>query len=333
MADAAQPDELVVPADIGRTRLDRFLADVYPDHSRAYLQKMIDAGQVLVNDKQLRRRDAVQAGDRITLTWPVETPDPLPPVAFNLPVLHEDDYLLAINKPAGLTVHPGAGTQDGTLVNALLGYDYDQFSAMMTEEKRPGIVHRLDKDTSGVLIVARTPQSRSYLSRAFANRRTEKCYLALVAGCPAPSRGTIETLIGRHPVKRQRMAVVERNGKEAVTHYQVVAGDARASLVQVVIETGRTHQIRVHLAHIGHPVLGDAIYGGKVQSMAPRQMLHAWELTVPHPDKSGDFTLLADLPDDFLACCSELGITPPDEPFPMFEDDDEEGDVEVFYVP
>ena len=222
---------------------------------------------------------------------------------FAFELLYEDDVMAIINKPAGIVVHPAPGNQDGTVVNALLGRYPELRSAELPDGSRPGIVHRLDKDTSGCLAVARTPEAQAKLCEAFAARETGKIYLALTVGVPNPKQGRIENLIGRHPVNRQKMAVVERNGKVAISEYDVIAegrlNNIKTALVKVRIYTGRTHQIRVHLASLGCPVLGDDLYGGgRICPGVPRQMLHAWKLKLPHPVTGEMIKVQASIPED-----------------------------------
>ena len=280
------------------TRLDLFLASELAQFSRARLQALIRDGSVLLNGKPARPRELVRTDDQIELTEPaivkIETQQP---EAIPLEILFEDDDLLVLNKPVGLVVHPGAGNREHTLVNALLAH-CTNLSGIGGEE-RPGIVHRLDKDTSGCLVVAKNDTTHRELSKQFAERTTQKTYLALVVGIPKKSRGTIDAPIARHPVHRQRMRVSQRRGREAKTDYRVVQSGADMSLVECVLHSGRTHQIRVHLHHLGHPVLGDRLYGARQASRAPRQMLHAWKLGFLHPHTGQAMSFEAPVPDDF----------------------------------
>jgi len=298
--------ELEIPADCAGARLDRCLSRLIPGSSRAYLQKLIKDGLVTVSGQEgpVPPRYPVKAGQRIEVFMPEA--EGTGPVAeeFDYPILFEDDHMLVIAKPAGVVVHPAAGNPDGTIVNALLGR-YPGFAEQFQNVNgRPGIVHRLDKDTSGCLVVARTPEALFKLGTAFAEHSTHKTYIALVYGKPRQMTGEIINQIGRHPVNRQKMAVVERNGKLAVTRYRTrktgVLDGTAVSLLEVDIETGRTHQIRVHLASIGIPVLGDKVYGGSRVSVsgAARQMLHAWRIALPHPATGEKQTFEAPLPED-----------------------------------
>jgi 23S rRNA pseudouridine1911/1915/1917 synthase len=305
---------VVLPAEAGR-RLDVFLAARFPERSRSFLQRLVIGGAVTVNGRTPRKADQLAAGDQVTIAWPVARPLTLGAEHVPLPVLFEDGDLLVINKPAGLTVHPGAGTQAGTLVNALLGYDFEQFSPLVDAAGRPGIVHRLDKDTSGVLVVARTLQAKAALAAAFAARRVAKRYLACVDGRLPQPEVAVETLIGRHPVHRQKMAVVTRNGKPAASRFRELAWAGGASLVEAELHTGRTHQLRVHLQHLGCPVVGDAVYGRPRSAFAaPRQLLHAWVLAFPHPRTGERRQFVAPPPADFVAFAAAQGLALPAPP-------------------
>lgn len=300
-----------VPEQYNGFRLDLCLVRFCPDRSRNRIQTLISENHVKVNGTACTRaKTTVAAGDTIELE---NVPDELPPQEAepeNIPlqVLYEDDSLLAVNKAPGMVVHPAAGNWTGTLVNALLGRESAEFGEM--DPLRPGIVHRLDKDTSGCLVVAKTPQALAEMAGSFAERKTSKTYLAIVHGHLPQKSGEIRTLIGRHPVDRKRRAVVKTGGKEAHSAYKVVRegfiNGIPASLVEVRIFTGRTHQIRVHMSHIGHPLAGDAMYGGARKLPAPRQMLHSWKLTLPHPKTGKMLSLEAPLPEDFTACLAGL---------------------------
>lgn len=279
-------------------RADRFLADAIGSLSRSRVKALIEAGQasrdgILIKDPS----ESVRAGAHYRLHVP--PPTPATPQAQDIPltILFEDADLIVLDKPAGLVVHPAPGNLDGTLVNALLAHAGDDLPGI-GGEKRPGIVHRLDKDTSGVMVVAKTDRAHRTLSEAFAARDLERAYLALVWGLPAEMQGEVSAPIGRHPVDRKRMAVVERGGKPATTRYQVKrAWGTAVALVECRLLTGRTHQIRVHMAHIGHPLVGDPVYLRRTPASAkllpaatrdallafPRQALHAATLGFRHP--------------------------------------------------
>ena len=302
-----------VPEQFAGMRLDLCLVRFCPDRSRRRIQALINDRHVKMNGALCDRpKTAVAAGDVLEVE---NVPDELPPQEAepeNIPldVLYEDDSLLAVNKAPGMVVHPAVGNWSGTLVNALLGRGSGDFGEM--DPLRPGIVHRLDKDTSGCLVVAKTPAALTALSDAFAERKTAKTYLAIACGHFVPKEIEIRARIGRHPVDRKRRTVVTEGGKEAHSVCKVVRegyiGGVPASLVEVRIFTGRTHQIRVHLSHIGHPVAGDEMYGGARRLPAPRQMLHAWKLTLPHPVTGKPLSLEAPLPADFAGYLA--GMTP-----------------------
>jgi 23S rRNA pseudouridine1911/1915/1917 synthase len=293
----SSPVQLVVSKHDAKLRLDRFLANHLPNHSRSRLQQLIRSGFVRLNGITTRPRQVVRSGDKIEFTEPppekIETqPEPIP-----LDILFEDKDLIVINKPAGLVVHPGAGHREHTLVNALL-HHCPALSGIGGQE-RPGIVHRLDKETSGCLLVAKNDATHRKLSRQFAEREVEKVYLALVAGKLRKQAGVIEERIGRHPVHRQRMNASLLRGRPAKTEYRVIRSTDEASLIECRLHTGRTHQIRVHLHHLGHPVLGDKVYASQLAKNFPRQMLHAWKLGFKHPSTSEWKTFKAPLPADF----------------------------------
>ena len=269
-------------------RLDAFLAGRLPDLSRSRIQTLIRDQFILVNGQPAKPRNAVKLGDHITIALPEAVP--LDAVAQDIPleILFEDADLLVLNKAPGMVVHPAPGNPDGTLVNALLHHCEGKLSGIGGVE-RPGIVHRLDKDTSGCLVVAKSDPAHQSLVGQFAGRTTmEKLYLAVTEGIPRPEKDTVFTHIGRHPVNRQKMAVVNPpGGKAAITDYQVLAVDA-ASLTALVLchlHTGRTHQIRVHLHHRGAALVGDPIYGkpSRTSALTGRLMLHAWQLSFEHP--------------------------------------------------
>jgi 23S rRNA pseudouridine1911/1915/1917 synthase len=297
---------LTVPSTAARQRLDRFLAGALPRFSRSRLQTLIREGLVTLNGQPAAPRAMVRSGDVVTWREPPPTKLANEPEEIALDVLFEDDDLVVINKPPGLVVHPGPGNRGGTLVNALL-HRYPSLSGIGGKE-RPGIVHRLDKETSGCIVVARNDETHRALSAQFAARTVEKIYLALVRGILRQVRGTIDAAIGRHPKDRQRMSVSSRRGREAMTEYRVVQTGPNASMVECRLHSGRTHQIRVHLHHLGHPVLGDKVYGGKAAGDFPRQMLHAWKLGFNHPRTNEWKTFEAARPDDFSAAMKQLEL-------------------------
>lgn len=277
---------LTVPSDASGVRLDVWLAESLPDLSRARLQALMREGQVTVDGQPAKPSNRAQAGRQVTVHVPAPISAIPQPEAMALNIVFEDADIVVLNKPAGLVVHPAPGHGTGTLVNGLLHHCDDL--AGIGGVERPGIVHRLDKDTSGLMVVAKHDAAMAALVRQFQEGGVRKEYLALVHGAPAKDEGTINAPIGRHTRDRQRMAVVPERGKLAVTHYSVVARFAATCLIRARIETGRTHQIRVHLAHIGLPIIGDPVYGraprDRLLTDCPaRQMLHAERLAFTHP--------------------------------------------------
>jgi len=274
--------------DAGGLRLDAFLASRLDGLSRSRIQTLIREQYIQVNGKPAKPRDAVKPGDHISIVLPEAVPLDAAPQDIPLDILFEDDDLLVLNKAPGMVVHPAPGNPDGTLVNALLHHCRGKLSGIGGVE-RPGIVHRLDKDTSGCLVVAKSDPAHQSLVGQFSERSTmEKLYLAVTAGIPRPDKDTIFTHIGRHPVNRQKMAVVNPpGGKAAITDYEILGVDPSSltALILCHLHTGRTHQIRVHLHHKGTPLVGDPIYGkpGKLTAQTGRLMLHAWRLAFNHP--------------------------------------------------
>ncbi len=277
---------LIIAEDSIGARLDQFLAGQLPDLSRARIQALIKAGDILVNGKATKAKTPIEFGMRIEVNIPEPEPAEAQPQDIPISVLYEDKDVIVIDKESGMVVHPAAGNPDGTLVNAVLFHCGDLSGIGGVE--RPGIVHRLDKDTSGCIVVAKNDVAHLSLTTQFANRDTAKIYLAAVQGCPKEPEGTVFTNIGRHPVNRLKMAVVNPgSGKPAITDYKVLHYDAAtdSSLVMCTLHTGRTHQIRVHMLHLGHPLIGDPIYAHPQRQKARpgRLMLHAWRLAFNHP--------------------------------------------------
>lgn len=282
----------------GVTRLDHYITEQVPRLSRSRLQALIKDGHILVNGEGARANDKVRAGDTITFSEPETKPCENLAEDIALSVLYEDDDLIVINKPAGLVVHPAAGHASGTLVNALL-FHCEELSGIGGVE-RPGIVHRLDKETSGCLVAAKNDLAHQSLMEQFAGREVTKIYLAIAAGTPRRREGFIDAPIGRHRVHRQKMAVVKEGlGKEARTTWKVLAPLPAGTLIECTLHTGRTHQIRVHLKHLGHPLLGDTVYGKPAGF--PRHMLHAWKLGFNHPRTGQRIECVAPIPEDFRA--------------------------------
>ncbi|MGF1498674.1 MAG: RluA family pseudouridine synthase [Elainellaceae cyanobacterium] len=290
-------------------RLDRWLAAQLPDLSRSRIQQLIEDAQVCVNGQICtRKQQAVAVGDRITLTIPSVIPTALKPQAIPLDILYEDETLIILNKPAGMVVHPSAGHAEGTLVNALLAHCGSLPGIGGVE--RPGIVHRLDKDTTGAIVVAKTDQALQHLQDQIRAKTARREYLAVVYGAPQASQGTIDQPIGRHPVDRQKMGIVspERGGRRAITHWTVQERLGNYTLMHFQLQTGRTHQIRVHSSEMGHPIVGDTTYGAgrSVGVKLTGQALHAWKLSLQHPVSGEEIEAIAPLPADFQTLLTVL---------------------------
>lgn len=296
--------EAVIPIELAGKRLDQVLALLFPVHSRARLQQWIHKGDVRINGEYPRQRLRVKGGERVIINTRHVTEDNWEAENIPLQIVHEDTALLVINKPAGLVVHPGAGNPRHTLLNALLHYD-----ARLRHVPRAGIIQRLDKDTSGLMVIARTPECHTRLTADMQERRIKREYQAIVSGIMTAG-GSVDQPIGRHPQKRTRMAV-SRGGKPAVTHYRIIKKYRAHTHLLVQLETGRTHQIRVHLSYLRHPLVGDPVYGirrslprGISPALATaiksfgRQALHAHTLTLDHPDTHKTLSFTAPLPED-----------------------------------
>ena len=289
------------PEDAG-ARLDQFLAARAATLSRARIQDLIKAGHVTLNGRPTKASARLRAGDALALTEPPPVPTSTLAEDLALEVLFEDDDLIVLNKPAGMVVHPAAGHWQGTVVNALL--HHCPALSGIGGEQRPGIVHRLDKETSGCLVAAKNDVAHQSLSKQFAGREITKIYLAIAAGKFRHASGVIEGAIGRHPVQRKKMTVLEDGrGRASKTSYRVLAELPAGTLVECTLHTGRTHQIRVHLRHLGHPLLGDEVYGRRAGFA--RQMLHAWRLGFTHPRTGERLNFQSPIPADFL----EAGVT------------------------
>lgn len=294
---------VVIPDESSGLRLDNALVKLFPDYSRARLQKWIKNGDALVNGQIMRPKDIVVGGESVLLNVQIMDEVSLDPEAIVLDIVFEDEFLIVINKPAGLIVHPGAGNPSGTMANALL-YHMPELRSV----PRVGIVHRLDKDTTGLLVVAKDLKTHTHLVEQLQQRTVSRKYIALVYG-EMISGGTVDEPIGRHSVDRKRMAVKPSMGRPAITHYRIRKKYNGFTLLDVKLETGRTHQIRVHMAHIKFPIIGDLVYGRKMNagknstlqllSNFPRQALHAAELSFVHPKKLSEVTFSAPLPADF----------------------------------
>lgn len=304
-APQTEADDYTVPTECAGQRLDAVLARLFPEHSRSRLQAWLKEGRILVDGTTADAKRKVHGGERVVLAVPptLTLADAAEDIA--LPIVFEDEQLIVINKPAGLVVHPGNGNASGTLMNALLHH-----APSLAGVPRAGIVHRLDKDTSGLLVVAKTLEAQTDLVRQLQARSVKRHYLALALG-KVERDGLVDAPMGRHPVHRTKMAVVKSGGKEARTHYAVRERFARATLVECRLETGRTHQIRVHMASLGHPLAGDGVYGKTCSGDArldafPRQALHAWRLALIHPASGVEMAWEAPLPDDFTRLLAAL---------------------------
>jgi len=298
----------VAPEDRGE-RLDRYVTAQAPHLSRSAVQRLIEEGAVLVNHAPGKASYRVEEGDVVEVQVPLPTPAEPKPEAIPLDIVYEDAALVVLNKPAGLVVHPAHGHRTGTLLNALLAR-YPELRAWPAEEGFPGLVHRLDRDTSGLLLVARTPAVQQALRRQFKARTVDKAYLALVHGSPRLDRARIDSPIGRDERERKRMAVVSEGGREAVTEYEVLERLPGYSLLEVHPKTGRTHQIRVHLAAIGHPVAGDPLYGPRRERLPlNRLFLVAARLSFIHPISGEEVTFSVPLPAELERLLAELRRT------------------------
>ena len=309
---AADIRESRIPAELSGQRLDQALAQLFPEYSRSRLSQWIKEGRVRVDDAAARPRDPVMGGQKVQLQIPEEPLSDLAPEALPLEIVHEDAALIVVNKPAGLVVHPGAGNHSGTLQNALLHH-----APELAQVPRAGLVHRIDKDTSGLLVVARTLEAHTTLVAALQAREFERGYLAVAMGVMTGG-GTVDAPIKRHPTDRVRMSVRE-GGRESVTHYRVLKRFRAHTYISVELETGRTHQIRVHLAHIKYPLVGDQVYGrrlGPPRNASPklqetlrsfhRQALHAAKLGLTHPVTSEALHWEVPPPADFLQLLAAL---------------------------
>ena len=299
-------------------RLDRWLANQMEDMSRSQLQRLIEQGHVLINQTICQsKKTTVNAGDRVQVTLPDPTPLDLEPEAIALDILYEDEHLVIVNKPAGMVVHPAPGHATGTLVHALLAHCQIETPQGLTTTlsgiggtQRPGIVHRLDKDTSGAIVVAKTDQAHQHLQAQIAAKTARREYMGLVYGQPKTEQGTVDRPVGRHRVNREKQAItpIENGGRVAVTHWEVRQRLGNYSLLYFRLETGRTHQIRVHCASIGWPIVGDPLYsrGKSLKINLQGQALHAWKLTVVHPVTEAVIEAIAPLPKEFTRLLDHL---------------------------
>ncbi|MEM7027066.1 MAG: 23S rRNA pseudouridine(1911/1915/1917) synthase RluD [Pseudomonadota bacterium] len=302
----------LITEELAGQRLDQAVSKLMPEHSRARIQSWIKQGEITLNGEVCKQKDIVKTGDEILFCIKLQTLAEIEPEDIPLTIIHQDKSLVVINKPAGLVVHPGAGNPNQTLQNALLHFDIN-----LRLIPRAGIIHRLDKDTTGLMLIARTPTAHTFLVEQLQLRNIKREYLALVCG-KITAGGTIDTHFGRHPTRRTQMAVT-RNGKRAITHYRVHTRYKHYTLLNVMLDTGRTHQIRVHMAYLKYPIVGDKEYG-KHQSIEKgidenlkqtisafsRQALHAHQLTLPHPDTKEIMTVQANTPDDMQTMITQL---------------------------
>jgi 23S rRNA pseudouridine1911/1915/1917 synthase len=308
----ARTETFTIEKSLPRERFDSFLRVRFPDLSRGAIQRLIEQGCVLVNGKAIKPTHSPCAGELVSITWPEAVPAEAQPEEIPLHILFEDKDLLVLNKPPGIVVHPAAGHDAGTLVNALLHHCAGELSGI-GGVARPGIVHRLDKDTSGCLVVAKNDMAHLKLAEQFAGRDVTKIYDAILCGELKSERGEIREPMARHPTQRKRMAVV-KSGREAWTSYEAVERLRGATLVKAQLHTGRTHQIRVHFQHLGHPLVGDATYGKRHNAhlqeqtgvSAARQMLHAAELSLSHPRTKKQMHFITPPPEDFAVILKML---------------------------
>ena len=297
---------MILNADISGERLDAFLARCGANLTRSAAQKLIDEGQVLLNGKPGKKNNRLEPGDRIEYTVPEAKPVDIQPTQMKLDIVYEDEDVIVINKPKGLVVHPAAGHSDDTLVNGLL-YALGEKLSGINGVLRPGIVHRIDKDTSGLLAVAKNDYAHTMLASQLKDHTMARTYEAIVCGNLKEDSGTVNAPIGRHPSDRKKMCVTVRNAKEAVTHWEVIARYRGYTHIRCKLETGRTHQIRVHMAYIGHPILGDTVYGRKKPELGQdSQCLHAGALCFQHPRDGHPVLVFADLPQYFRDVLAKL---------------------------
>jgi len=299
--------QITVAENEAGQRLDAFLAAKIPDMSRSYIQKLIEDGLILVNGQSTKGKVKTYSGMNIEVYMPEAEPLQVKPENIPLNIVYEDSDILIINKPRDMVVHPAPGNKDNTLVNALLYHCRDSLSDI-NGIIRPGIVHRIDKDTTGLIAVAKNNKAHQSLAQQLKDRSMKRVYEAIVEGIIKEDRGTIDAPIGRHPIDRKRMAVTPGKGKEAVTHFEVLERLKGATYIRVRLETGRTHQIRVHMSYINHPVYGDPLYGRNTKKLTGGQMLHARFLRLRHPSTGEYMEFEAELPGDFIELLESLRV-------------------------
>lgn len=298
----------IVPEQSAGERLDRWLGTLDIISSRSRASTLIDQGRVTLGGRKLKASFKVPAHAAIQIEIPPAEPTELQPLNLPLHVLHEDEDVIVVSKPAGLVVHPSAGHAQDTLVNILLHHSKDL--AMGFGENRPGIVHRIDRDTSGILVVAKNDNAHRKLAEQFQEKTVHRIYWAIVNGIPSPLQGTRKSMLARHPDDRKRFASSKNGlGKLAITHYKTLKKAAACSWVECKLETGRTHQIRVHMAELGNPIWGDPVYGGKFKKEAPRLALHACELGFVHPGSGDPMFFQLPWPEDLQTFAKDLGFT------------------------
>ena len=297
--------ELQITAEDNGTRLDSFLADTLEGISRSYLQKLIADQLILVNQKTVKSNYKVKTGDQLLVQIPEAAPVDILPEPMDLDIVYEDSDLLIVNKPVGLVVHPAHGHYSGTLVNGLLAHCTDLSG--INGKMRPGIVHRIDKDTSGLLMIAKNDMAHQHLAAQLKEHSIKRAYYALVQGVISEPAGLVDAPIGRHETDRKKMAVTLKNSKEARTHYYVKERFARTTFIECRLETGRTHQIRVHMAYLGHPLVGYPLYGTRKNNLDfPGQALHAYALGFIHPRTGEELYFEAPLPEHFQMVLKDL---------------------------
>ncbi|QNU68484.1 RluA family pseudouridine synthase [Ruminiclostridium herbifermentans] len=298
--------EIILECDIDDARIDTWLSSNMEDYSRTYIQRLCQDGNVAVNGEKVKQNFKLKAGDNIVVNVP--EPEMLNILAEDIPldIVYEDEHIIVINKPKGMVVHPAVGNYTGTLVNALMKHCGDSLSDI-NGVIRPGIVHRIDKDTSGLLVVAKSNKAHEKLSEDLKTHDIRREYIALAEGIIYENNGRIDAPIGRHPVDRKKMSVNLKNGREAITHFTVRERFSTATYLELKLETGRTHQIRVHLSYIDHPIIGDAVYGRKKQRFKTHgQVLHAFRLQFKHPITGEEMQFETDVPDYFQKLVEEL---------------------------